>query len=68
LKKAENAPGIRAFFKEGLENVFEMWFGTLPVILAIGTIALVVAEYTPVFRILGFPDGITYMNKAFFCL
>ena len=39
LRKAENAPGIAAFFKEGIENVFEMWFGTLPVILAIGTVA-----------------------------
>lgn len=55
LEKAEYAPGIRAFIKEGVENVFEMWFGTLPVILAIGTIALVFAEYTPVFRILGIP-------------
>lgn len=55
LKKAENAPGIGAFLKEGLENVCEMWFGTLPVILAIGTIALIIAEYTPVFKILGIP-------------
>ena len=55
LEKAERAPGIKAFFKEGLENVFEMWFGTLPVILAMGTVALIIAEYTPVFRILGLP-------------
>ena len=55
LNKAENAPGIKAFFEEGIENVLEMWFGTLPVILSIGTIALVVAEFTPVFRILGIP-------------
>ena len=55
LEKAERAPGVKAFFKEGLENVFEMWFGTLPVILAMGTVALIIAEYTPVFRILGLP-------------
>ena len=55
LEKAERSPGIKEFFKEGLENVFEMWFGTLPVILAMGTIALIIAEYTPVFRILGLP-------------
>ncbi len=55
LKKAEHAPGIRAFFREGVENVFEMWFGTLPVVLAIGTGALIIAEFTPVFRILGIP-------------
>ena len=33
----------------------EMWLGTLPVILALGTIALIVAEYTPVLKILGMP-------------
>ena len=60
LKKAEHSPGVKAFFREGAENVFEMWFGTLPVILAMGTIALIVAEFTPVFRILGFPFVFLY--------
>jgi len=55
LRKAERAPGVKAFFKEGVENVFEMWFGTLPVILAMGTVALIVAEYTSVFDVLGMP-------------
>ena len=55
LKKAENSPGVREFLREGLENVAEMWFGTLPVILALGTLALIVAEFTPVFQILGLP-------------
>ena len=55
LKKAERSPGVKEFLKEGLENVFEMWFGTLPVILAMGTIALIIAEFTPVFKILGLP-------------
>ena len=55
LNKAEHSPGIREFFREGVENVSEMWFGTLPVILALGTLALIVAEFTPVFRILGMP-------------
>ena len=55
LKKAENSPSIKEFFKEGFENVVEMWFGTLPVILAMGTIALIIAEYTPVFKIMGMP-------------
>ena len=55
LKKAENSPGVREFFREGFENVAEMWFGTLPVILALGTLALIVAEFTPVFHILGLP-------------
>lgn len=55
LEKGKNAPGIGEFFKSGFENVIEMWMGTLPVILAMGTIALIIAEYTPVFKILGVP-------------
>ena len=55
LKKAEKSPSIAHFFKEVIENIFEMWFGTLPVILALGTIALIIAEFTPVFKILGMP-------------
>ena len=55
LEKAERAPDIRAFLKEGIENVVEMWFGTLPVILAMGTVALIIAEFTGVFKILGIP-------------
>lgn len=53
MKKAEKAPGLKEFCREGLGNVLEMWFGTLPVILALGTAALVIAEYTPIFKILG---------------
>lgn len=53
MNKAKHAPTVKEFFREGFQNVFEMWFGTLPVILALGTLALVVAEYTPVFKILG---------------
>lgn len=55
LNKAEHAPGLKDFLIEGIENVMEMWLGTLPVILALGTIALIVAEYTPVLKILGMP-------------
>lgn len=55
LEKAENSPGILGFFKEGFGNVLEMWLGTLPVVLAMGTVALLVAEYTPIFEYLGMP-------------
>ena len=55
LKKVEHAPGIKEFFKAGFENIIEMWFGTLPVVLALGTIVLIIAEYTSVFQILGLP-------------
>ena len=60
LNKAEHAPKLKGFFREGMENIVEMWFGTLPVILAMGTVALIIAEYTPVFEILGYPFIFVY--------
>ena len=53
LDKAAKAPTVAEFFKEGFVTVFEMWFGTLPVILCLGTLALIIAEYTPIFKALG---------------
>lgn len=41
--------------KAGIENVLDMWLGVLPIVMAIGTVALIIAEYTPLFKILGYP-------------
>lgn len=41
--------------KGGFQNVLDMWLGVLPIVMAIGTIALIIAEYTPVFKIVGMP-------------
>jgi len=42
-------------FAEGLRNAADMVFGVLPVVMGLGTIALIVAEYTSVFAFLGQP-------------
>lgn len=55
MEKAKYSKSIKAFFVEGFENVFDMWFGTLPVILAMGTVALIIANYTPIFTWIGKP-------------
>jgi nucleoside recognition membrane protein YjiH len=55
LEKAEKSPGFVGFCKNGVENVLEMWLGTIPVVIAMGTVALIIAEFTPVFDILGMP-------------
>ncbi|MGX8795789.1 YjiH family protein [Fusibacter sp. JL298sf-3] len=41
--------------KDGLSNVKDMWLNVLPIVMALGTLGLVVAEYTPVFTYLGMP-------------
>ncbi len=41
--------------KGGIKNVFDMWFGVIPVVMAFGTLALIIAEHTAFFAILGAP-------------
>ncbi|UFU01448.1 YjiH family protein [Radiobacillus kanasensis] len=39
----------------GIQNVLDMWMGVIPIVMAIGTIALIIAEHTPVFEWIGAP-------------
>lgn len=55
LKMANKNRSIGKFFSDGLKNVVDMYIGVAPVVLAFGTIALMLAEYTSVFKILGMP-------------
>ena len=49
------APGFKEFWKSGLKTVIDMWFVILPVVMSIGTLATMIANYTPVFSIIGQP-------------
>jgi nucleoside recognition membrane protein YjiH len=55
VKQAKKNRNYANMLKSGMQNVFDMWLGVLPIVMAIGTIALIIAEYTPVFKILGAP-------------
>lgn len=55
LKKVNKNSKVLSIFKEGFQNVLDMWVGVLPVVMAIGTIGVIIAEYTLVFNILGKP-------------
>ncbi|PJC86736.1 hypothetical protein CSW98_07010 [Vibrio sp. HA2012] len=55
LNKAAQVKNARSVLTEGLKNAADMVFGVLPVVMGLGTIALVIAEYTSVFAILGKP-------------
>lgn len=41
--------------RHGLSNVLEMWLSIIPVIMAVGTVAVLIAEHTPLFTWLGLP-------------
>ena len=55
LAKAENAPPPREYIRTALHNLFDIWFGLMPPLIFIGTLGLVVADYTPFFDYLSKP-------------
>lgn len=55
VMKASQLPHLSILLKKSCFNVAEMVFGLLPVVMAIGTIALSIAEFTPLFEYLGKP-------------
>ncbi|MDD8058795.1 MULTISPECIES: YjiH family protein [Shewanella] len=55
MQRASGAGGVKQVLVEGVKNVIDMIFGVIPVVMAIGTVALVLAEHTPLFNYLGMP-------------
>lgn len=55
LEKVNNNKGMKEFLIDGIKNVLDMWIGVLPVVMGMGTIALILAEYTHIFEYLGLP-------------
>ncbi|MFG6160643.1 YjiH family protein [Halomonas sp. 1390] len=55
VARAEKAPGPAKLAKLALFNVADIFFGLLPLVIAIGTVALVLAEFTPLFTWLSYP-------------
>ena len=55
LLKAEKQTIKQSVLIDGFKNVLDMWLGVIPVVLSIGTLALILATYTPLFQILGMP-------------
>ena len=55
ITRAHSMPSLGNIFKHSLKNLFDIYFGLIPVVFAIGTIGLGLAEYTPVFNWLSSP-------------
>lgn len=54
MEVAENAPSLLSCIKSNLIDGVMMTTGILPTILSVGLIGLVLAEYTPIFDVLGY--------------
>lgn len=55
VEKADQVKSVRAIVKSSLHNVVDIWFSLIPLVMAIGTLALVIAEFTPIFTYLSYP-------------
>ncbi|MGI6484796.1 MAG: hypothetical protein ACOX15_00410 [Tepidanaerobacteraceae bacterium] len=49
---------LNQFFSTGTDMLFNLSFGLIPVVMAWGTIALIIVEYTPFFRWISYPMGL----------
>ncbi|WP_027107846.1 YjiH family protein [Lacticigenium naphthae] len=54
IEQAESTKVLEAIF-EALKNIVKIYVGFLPIIMAIGTFSLIIAEYTPFFDIISAP-------------
>lgn len=68
--KAERAPGLGKILRDGTLTTFELYMTVFPLIILIGTLALIVTEYTslftwiatpvtPVLEVIGLPEAQT---------
>lgn len=55
LDKANAAKSPKRLMQDGVETVLDIWLGLIPLVMSLGAIALIVAEYTPVFNIISYP-------------
>ena len=55
LERAETVKNPGTVIKDGCKNAIDMVFGVLPIVMGIGTFALIIAEHTPLFEYLGMP-------------
>lgn len=53
--RAHRSPGLLNLFKDSSVLLADVYLGLMPVVFAIGTIALALSEYTPVFKYLSMP-------------
>ncbi|MDO4794298.1 MAG: YjiH family protein, partial [Filifactor alocis] len=55
VKKAETNGSVSGYLKNAVRTVLSMWLSVTPIIMAAGTLALILSEATPIFDYLGMP-------------
>jgi nucleoside recognition membrane protein YjiH len=55
VEKAAQVKGVGEIMIKGIRTVLDIYLNLSPLVMAWGTLALIIAEYTPVFTILSYP-------------
>ncbi|KHE72460.1 YjiH family protein [Halobacillus sp. BBL2006] len=55
LHKASEVKGVKDVAKQGVQTVLDIYFALIPLVMALGTVALIIAEFTPFFTYLSMP-------------
>ena len=55
IATASRVKGPKALIKDGVETVLDIWLGLIPLVMSLGALALIIAEYTPVFQWISYP-------------
>ena len=55
IDRAYTAPSFKEIMINGCKTVIDMYLALLPLVMAWGTLALIVAEFTPFFKIISIP-------------
>ena len=55
VRRAEMAPGFSGLITAGLKTVADVYFSLMPIVMLLGTVSLVIAEYTPLFSTISIP-------------
>jgi len=55
ISRAELAPSALGLITSGLKTVADVYFSLMPIVMLLGTVSLVIAEYTPIFTTISIP-------------
>lgn len=55
VDKADQVKSVKDIVKKGVYNVLDIWMALIPLVMALGTVSLIIAEFTPIFNYLSYP-------------
>jgi nucleoside recognition membrane protein YjiH len=55
VERASEAPNVKGLVMSGIGTIADVYFSLMPIVMLLGTVSLMIAEFTPVFSIISKP-------------